>query len=266
MQLLIAMVVLIAGIGTARAQASQERTGVPQSEPPGTVLITGASRGIGLEFAREYARRGWNVLATCRNPQQATALQQIAQQHPRVTIERLDVTDFAAVDALAEKYRGTPIDVLLNNAAISAGLANETLGALRYDLFEQVLRTNTIAPLKMAEAFLEHVAASRQRKIVTVTSSQGSISELRGGRLYLYRSSKTAVNMVMANLAVDVRPRGIIVGLVAPGATDTDLMRGLPLRMRKAEDSARTMLERIEAMTLEDSGRFLSWDGRSIGW
>jgi NAD(P)-dependent dehydrogenase (short-subunit alcohol dehydrogenase family) len=250
--------------GATTASGAPPSSGKTAGAP--TVLITGASRGIGLEFARYYAAQGWNVIATARNPAEARGLQELARERGNVRVEALDVTNHAQIDALAARLRGTPIDVLLNNAAISAGLQNEAFGRFRYDLFEEVLRTNTIAPLKMAEAFVEHVAASGQKKIVTVTSSQGSIGELRDGMTYFYRSSKTAVNMLMANLAIDMRPRGIVVGLVTPGATDTDLLKGVPIPKRPAAEAARTMAERIEAMTLADSGKFLNWDGKVIPW
>ncbi|MBW7931795.1 MAG: SDR family NAD(P)-dependent oxidoreductase, partial [Gammaproteobacteria bacterium] len=141
-----------------------------------TILITGANRGIGLEFVRQSAERGWQVIATARKPAEAAELQALAAGNPRIVIEPLDVTDFDQIDALAAKYRDRPIDVLLNNAGISGSMQDQMFGRHSdWAMFERILRTNTIAPLKMAEAFLPHLLASGQKKLVNVSSSEGSI-------------------------------------------------------------------------------------------
>ena len=232
-----------------------------------TVFITGANRGIGLEFARQYAERGWNVIATARKPEQADALQALSEQYERMVIEQLDVTDFERVDVLAEQYKKTPIDVLLHNAGISGGSANQRLLDMHYDVFEQVLMVNTIAPLKISESFAPHVIASRDKKIVTVSSSEGSITLTKQPRLYFYRSSKTALNMVMANLALQLKRRGVSVGLVNPGPTDTDLMAGLPKKMlRPTSDAVSDMMRNIDGLSVETTGSFYQYDGTIIPW
>ncbi|NND36533.1 MAG: SDR family NAD(P)-dependent oxidoreductase, partial [Gammaproteobacteria bacterium] len=148
-----------------------------------TTLITGANRGLGLDFARQYAEDGWRVIACCRTPADAAELQDLAKQYDGVTIEKLDVCDRGAVDALARECAGQPIDVLLNNAGIigpipiAEHVERQQFGTMDYEVWRDVVETNTFAPLKMAEAFVEHVAASEQKKIVNISSTVGSITE-----------------------------------------------------------------------------------------
>lgn len=233
-----------------------------------TVLITGTSRGIGLELARQYAERGWNVIATARNPGSAAALQDIAREHRNVRLEALDVTDHAAIDALAAKYRGQPIDVLLNNAGISGADEMGQFGHLNYAAYDKVHATNVIGPLKMAEAFLPNVAASQQKKIINITSTEGSIGSVktRGGG-YFYRSSKAALNMVMRSLSLDLKPQGITVGLVSPGFVKDDFTKGLDLPiMITPQQSASAVIKVIDGYDLSKTGSFIRHTGEGAPW
>lgn len=232
-----------------------------------TVLITGSNRGIGFEFARQYAERGWNVIATARKPGEADALKALAAEHANVTIEQLDVTDFDRVDALAEQYAETPIDLLLHNAGIGGGSENQYFLDMQWDVWRKVLEVNTLAPMKISEAFYPHVIASRDKKIVTVSSSEGSIAGARQPRLYFYRSSKAALNMVMKNLALQLKRRGVSVGMINPGPTDTDFMAGLPKKMlRPTPDAVSDMMRNIDGLTVETTGSFYQYDGTIIPW
>ena len=233
-----------------------------------TVFITGSNRGLGLGFTQQYLERGWNVIASCRKPEQADELQELAKQYPStLTIEQLDVVDFDRVDALAGKYADTPIDILLLNAGISGGNASQMFTKMEFDVFADVLQVNTVAPLKMAEAFYEHVKSSREKKIITVSSSEGSIEQATQPRLYFYRSSKAAVNMVMKNLALQLKRRGISVAMVNPGPTDTDFMAGLPKSMlRPTEDAVSDMIRNIDGLTVDTTGAFYQYDGTIIPW
>jgi NAD(P)-dependent dehydrogenase (short-subunit alcohol dehydrogenase family) len=232
-----------------------------------TVLITGSNRGIGLEFAKQYAERGWNVIATARKPEKAEALNSLAGEHDKIIVEQLDVTDYDRVDQLAEKYVDTPIDVLLHNAGISGGSDTQMFTKMEYDVFAKVLEVNTIAPLKISEAFYPHVRASRDKKIVTVSSSEGSINGASQPRLYFYRSSKAALNMVMVNLALQLKRKGISVGMVNPGMTDTDFMAGLPKKiLRPTSDAVTDMMRNIDDLTIETTGSFYQYDGTIIPW
>ncbi len=232
-----------------------------------TVLITGSNRGIGLEFARQYAERGWHVIATARKPDSADDLKALAAQFDKVVIEQLDVTDFDRVDELAAQYAETPIDLLLLNAGISAAMDEQTFTKMNFDTFARVLEVNTIAPLKISEAFYPHVRDSRDKKIVTVSSSQGSIGSTKKPRLYFYRSSKAAVNMLMWNLSLQLERKGISVALVNPGPTDTRMMAGLPKKFLRPVDVAVTdMIRNIDGLTLETSGSFYQYDGTILPW
>ena len=236
----------------------------------GIVLITGSNRGIGLEFAKQYLERGWTVIATARKPEKAEDLKQLGIQYPdRLSIHQLDVTDNERIDELAKELEDQPIDLLLNNAGISGYIPDQIFGRLDYDSFEQVLAVNTVAPLKMAEAFYTHIKSSNLKKIVSVSSSEGSIGgayDDESGRMYFYRSSKSALNMVMVNLAFQLKSRGIAVGLVNPGPTDTDFMRGIPFPLRSTEEALTDMIENIEDIELDNTAAYLNYNGKTIDW
>jgi NAD(P)-dependent dehydrogenase (short-subunit alcohol dehydrogenase family) len=234
-----------------------------------TVLITGANRGIGLELARQYAARGWRVIGTARRPAEATELNALAAANAgRVMVEALDVMDLNAIDALARKYQGQPIDILFNNAGITGGGENQILFKnMQWELFDSVHRTNVVGPLKMAEAFLPHLQAGQQKKISNVSSSQGSIGTTRGGTLYIYRSSKAALNMVMVNLANQLKGKGIAVSMIDPGPVDTDMMKTLPKKMLRPVPTAAADLIRItDQLDLSNTGSFWTYDGTVLPW
>jgi NAD(P)-dependent dehydrogenase (short-subunit alcohol dehydrogenase family) len=235
-----------------------------------TILITGANRGIGLEFARQYAADGWRVIACCRSPLDAAELNALAQAHPTLIIEALDVRDHSAIDALGEKYSGQPVDVLLNNAGIigpvpiAEHVERQHFGSMDYALWQDVIDTNTFAPLKMTEVFADHVAASEQRKIVNISSQVSSIAEMTVPAL-AYASSKTALNRVMTIVAGQLRERGIIVALFCPGYVKTR-MDAFGYAMVEIVDSVTGLRGLIDRLTLEDTGSFTRYDDVPIGW
>lgn len=184
------------------------------------VLITGANRGLGLEFTKQYANDGWNVLACCRHPQSAMALQAIAAAHDNVKIHALDVGDFAQIDALALQLKHESIDLLLNNAGVYPA---SSFGDTNYDEWAGGFKINSMAPLKMAEAFVQHISRSQLKKIATLSSKMGSIDDNTSGENYSYRASKAAVNMVMKSLSIDLSPYGISVVTLHPGWVQTDM-------------------------------------------
>jgi NAD(P)-dependent dehydrogenase (short-subunit alcohol dehydrogenase family) len=252
-----------------------------------TVLITGSNRGIGLEFARQYAERGWRVIATCRNPEAAIDLHAIAAEYDNVKLEQLDITDHDGVDTLAEKYANSPIDVLLNNAALLGSRGDQALGHMDFDLFARILAVNTIGTLKVTEAFRPHVAASHRKRIITLGSAAGSIQMINPPPdFYAYRASKAALHLLMKNVALDVAGEGILVGLINPGLVDTrgfadigpddpvpndfkqvvELLRSGVLTLSTPEEAVGKMMVLIDRLTAEQSGVFLSADGQVMPW
>ncbi len=200
-----------------------------------TVLITGAGRGLGLELARQYLADGWQVIACARSPERCPELHALAGQankpDAQLEIVALDVTDHAAIDALAEKMRGRPIDVLLNSAGTmgagnfaAQGISFGKFGTSDFKDWDQTFRINTFGPMKMAEAFVTHVAQSEQKKIVSLTSIIGSITKNTIGGLYAYRASKAALNAVMHSMAIDLGRKYQIIAIpIHPGWVRTDM-------------------------------------------
>jgi len=227
-----------------------------------TVLITGANRGLGLEFSKQYAKAGWQVIACCRWPEEAKELQALAgRSGDQVEIHQLDVADFEEIDALALIFQGRSIDVLINNAGI---YPQSDFGNVNYEDWAEAFHINSMAPMKMAEAFVGHVAASDQKKIVTLSSKMGSLDDNTSGGSYIYRSTKTAVNMVMKSLAIDLKPKGIASTILHPGWVRTDM--GGSNGLIDAPESVAGLRRVIEALTLENSGRFVAYDGKEIPW
>jgi NAD(P)-dependent dehydrogenase (short-subunit alcohol dehydrogenase family) len=229
-----------------------------------TTLITGANRGLGLEFVRQYAAAGWRVFACCRHPHQARELREIAAgAGGRVSLHPLDVKDHGQIDRLAAELRHQPLDILLNNAGIY-GPNKMVLGHMDYQSWAEVLAVNTMAPLKLTECFVDNVAQSDRKIIACVSSEMGSIARSRSGRHYLYRSSKAALNMVVKCLDTDLKERHIIAVVLNPGWVQTDM--GGPDATLTPAESIRGMVRVIAGLKEGDSGKFLSYDGSEIPW
>ncbi|MBF0561262.1 MAG: SDR family oxidoreductase [Alphaproteobacteria bacterium] len=225
-----------------------------------SVLITGANRGIGLEFARQYAAAGWRVIATCRDPDHARSLVALG-----VEVRELDVTNTKAIQALASSLAGVSIDLLINNAGVYGNEGGEQVfGHLDAESWIRVFQINTIAAVKMAEAFLPHLLTSRRPVIANLSSKMGSIDDNTSGGVYLYRSSKAALNAVSKSLAIDLGHRGILVVVLHPGWVKTDM--GGPQALISAEVSVQGMRDVIARLTPADSGRFLSNKGDQVPW
>jgi len=234
-----------------------------------TILITGANRGLGLEFSRQYAAGGWNVIASCRQPGQAPELAKLATEFNHVNVERLDVTSDRQVLALAEKYKGQPIDVLLNNAGIYGTLEKQTLGNFDYEELKKVFDVNTIGSLRVSEAFLDNVLASNQKKIISLGGGMGtqSIGRLFGGH-YFIKMSKSAHLMAMGVLQKDREKTGLIVTMISPGRVDTQLMRdsGWTGPSISAQESAQLVIDRIDKIDASSGGKLIFYNGKIIPW
>lgn len=229
-----------------------------------TVLVTGANRGLGLEFCRQYAGDGWRVIAACRDPQGAQILNTLAASNPNIEVEALDVADFSQIDALAGKLNGQAIDILLNNAGVYGDQIGHGFGNLDYAAWQTTLNVNSIAPIKMAEAFVPHLLKGSDKLIATVSSLMGSLADNSSGGSLLYRSSKAAVNAAMHSLAIDLQPRSIGVLILHPGWVRTDM--GGPDALIDVETSVSGMRRRIAEFALPQSGSFIRYDGNIAPW
>lgn len=226
-----------------------------------TVLITGTSRGIGLAFTKQYAQDGWQVIACCRAPERALALQTLAKTHNNIQLIDLDVANFEQIDLVAAQLKNTPIDVLINNAGV---YPESSLTDTDFKDWATAFKINSMAPLRMTQAFLPNLVQGKQKKVATLSSKMGSIDDNTSGSEYIYRSSKVAVNMVMKSLSLDLAQYKIAVVILHPGWVITDM--GGPNGLIDAKTSVTGLRQVIENLSLENSGRFIGYNGQEVAW
>jgi NAD(P)-dependent dehydrogenase (short-subunit alcohol dehydrogenase family) len=264
---------VIALLGAAREAAAD------------TVLITGANSGIGLEFARQYAARGWTVIATHRRSETPKSLADLAAHNDKVRIERLDVTDLDQVRSVAQKLAGVPIDVLINNAGVYNDRSQckgddegcpgdwtvEDFGKMKYSLLDTMMAVNIKGPLIVSETFYANVKASTQKKIVAISSSNGTLTgeaKPRAGGIF-YRMTKAALNREMQIVAASTKADGVTVVMFNPGPTLTEHQEYLDGKlpgMLKTSFTVGNMIDTIGKVSLQDTGRFLRYDGVTEPW
>ncbi|MEJ0035713.1 MAG: SDR family NAD(P)-dependent oxidoreductase [Gammaproteobacteria bacterium] len=250
-----------------------------------TVMITGANSGIGLEFATQYAAKGWTVIVTHRRKEPPQTLADLDAKYPgKIRIESLDVTNVEQVRALATRMANTPIDVLINNAGVYNDRRNckaedegcpgdwttQTLGKLDYALLDTIMSVNIKGPLLVTESFLPNVKASGLKKIVAISSSNGTITgekPVRPGTIY-YRMSKAALNREMQIVAASLKDAGITVLMLNPGPTLTEHQAYLKENptMLKTSFTVGNMIKTIDKSTVKDTGQFLRYDGVPEAW
>jgi NAD(P)-dependent dehydrogenase (short-subunit alcohol dehydrogenase family) len=217
-----------------------------------SILITGASRGIGLELCRQFRDRGDDVVAVCRDP--SPALEDLGVE----IIEHIDVARDQDVEQLRYALEGRKIDVLINNAGILRG---DDVDTVDYDDMIEQFRVNTLGPLRVTRALLGNLEEGS--KVGIVSSRVGSVGDNSSGNNYGYRVSKAAVNMVGKNLSHDLKPRGIAVALLHPGFVATDMTggRGVP-----PEKAAAGLIQRIDELNLDTTGHFWHAEGEELPW
>ena len=225
-----------------------------------TIAITGASRGIGLELARQYAAAGDQVLAFCRSPQKADALNRLAAETGKVRVIGMDVADDASVKRAAAEAGDASVDVLLNVAGIS-GPSRPELEASDWAMWQESFNVMTMGPLRVLQAFLPRMQAGA--KVINITSQIAASTWPTGG-FYAYGAAKAGLNRMMRSVAIDLRDRGIIVGLVHPGWVQTDM--GGPNAEITSQESAEGIRKVTQAWTLDRSGDFLKWNGETHPW
>jgi NAD(P)-dependent dehydrogenase (short-subunit alcohol dehydrogenase family) len=230
-----------------------------------TVLITGANRGIGLEFTRQYAESGWRVFATCRHPAEAAELQAIAEHNNHVSLHRLDITRSDDMYAIAWEVGDSSIDLLLNNAGIylEPDYLGPELGAIRYDDWMRTLEVNTLGAFRLTEKLFANIKRSDKRLVAAITSHMGSIADINTPGSYYYRSSKAALNAAMQALAATLRPHNVGVLLLHPGGVKT---RMGPSQGISAEQSVNGMRRVIDEFQFQHTGSFIKYDGTAMPW
>ena len=225
------------------------------------VFISGASRGIGLEFARQYSVAGWTVHAGARDPDQATALKSL--MNTDLSIHKLDVTDHDEIAGVAASLAGTPIDLLINNAGMWIG-DDEAFGRFSDEQWMQQFRLHVLATMAMCEAFVDNVALSEKKLIVNISSGNSCFGIDRGAGLFPYDSSKAALNTVTKGLSGELNSRGITVVSITPGFVATD-MSG-PDADLTPQESISGMREVISGLDLSKTGRFIRYNGVELPW
>lgn len=236
-----------------------------------TLLITGANRGIGLEHVKQALAAGETVIATCRHPASAKELIALeSQSSDRLRIEELDVTDGESACALVGRLDGLPIDILINNAGYQGpGSWNveanfQALGTIDYEIWREILEINLLGAMRVTEALKDNVAASARRIIVMTSSDLASIARNTMGTTHPYRTSKAALNMLAAGLAVDMKDDGVTVIALSPGWTQTDM--GGPQARWTVQESVSRQRKVIAGLGAEDSGRFYNLEGEELPW
>jgi NAD(P)-dependent dehydrogenase (short-subunit alcohol dehydrogenase family) len=226
--------------------------------------ITGASRGLGLEFVRQLLNRGDTIEAGVRAPNEARQLQELARSSEgRLRLHALDIADPQSVDAFAATVgQGQPLDVLINNAGVYG--KDGALTELDYESMAQTFAVNTLGPLRLSAALLPALRRGAARRIVHITSQMGSIGDNGMGGSYAYRISKAAMNMAMRNMHVDLHREGFVTISMHPGWVQTDM--GGPQAPLRPEESVRGMINVIDRLKAEDGGRFFSYQGQELPW
>jgi NAD(P)-dependent dehydrogenase (short-subunit alcohol dehydrogenase family) len=258
---------------------------VPALAGAETVLITGANSGLGLEFTKQYAAKGWTVIATHRRREMPQTLAELVASYPKVRVETLDVTDLEQAKALAAKLAGAPIDILVNNAGVyndRSGCASgddacagsyqtQSFGQMDFALLDTIMDVNIKGPLIVSQTFYANVKASTLKKIVAISSSNGTITgELpspRPGAMF-YRMSKAALNREMQIVASSVKADGVTVVILNPGPTLTEhqeFLRGNPI-MLEMSFTVESMIDTIAKTTLAETGQFWRYDGVPEKW
>lgn len=229
-----------------------------------TIVISGANRGIGFEFTRQLSNTGHNIIACCRQPENATDLLNLSQENKNVQIFPLDVCNEKSIKALQASVKNQPIDWLINNAGIS-GESGVTIGNIDAENFLRVLHTNCVGAIQLADALLDNLVKSTDKLVVNITSRMGSISDNTSGHSYAYRSSKAALNAVMRSFAIDVQDLGVNVILIHPGWVKTNM--GGEGGLLTTEESVSAMLKVIEQnRKTAHAETILRFDGEVIAW
>lgn len=228
-----------------------------------SVVISGCSRGIGLELATQYAQSGWQVIATARNLGRCSELNELTGKHSNVQAYQLDVSCDDSIGAFIGELAERPVDLLINNAGIY-GTGGSELGRLNREAWRDVLEVNTLSPLMLTQALLPNLEAGKLKTVGMMSSKVGSIAENSSGGSYYYRSSKTALNQVVKSLSIDLAPQGINVVALHPGWVLTEM--GGPNALIETQQSVQGIRRVLAQINAENTGIFFSYDRQHIPW
>ncbi len=226
-----------------------------------TVVVTGANRGLGLQWVRKLGPNSERIIATCRDPESANELNELAEQY-RVDVQSMDVTSEEDIEALVELLDGDSIDLLINNAGVMGPA--DSGGFSDLDGWRDTFEANTLAPIHLSQRLAAHVAASDRKLIANITSKMGSITDNSSGGRIIYRSSKAALNAATRSFSLDHAEQGIVTLLLHPGWVQTDM--GGPNGLIDTETSIRGMAAVLDRADGDMNGGFFNYDGQSIPW
>jgi NAD(P)-dependent dehydrogenase (short-subunit alcohol dehydrogenase family) len=249
---LLTTLVAIANLLPAISTADEATAGTT-----GTVLVTGANRGLGLEFARQYKEAGWQVIGTARDPDSAPELRALGAR-----VVELDVASQASVDRLAAALAGEPIDLLINNAGIFPRVGK--IEEIDFEDYQRTLAVNTLGPVRVTRALLPNLRQGKLKIVAGLSSNLGSIAENENGNFYGYRESKAALNMFTKTLAAELGPEGFTCIVLTPGWVQTDM--GGPNAPLEPADSIAGMKAVLDRLTPADNGTFWSYNGNQMPW
>ena len=228
-----------------------------------SVLITGANRGLGFGFVKSFLAKNINVICTTRNISGSKELLECKKNYPdNLEILELDLLEKKSENILSDLLSDKPIDIFINNAGV--GNSNQRFGVVSSKPWLDVLKVNLIVPLTLTQSIIENIKKGSEKKIYFLSSQLGSIGDNTSGGMYIYRSSKTALNQVVKSLSVDLKPMGITVISLHPGWVKTDM--GGPNAPVQIDESIKGMMQVIDKTDIRDTGRFLNYDGKELPW
>ncbi len=228
-----------------------------------TILVTGANRGLGIEFVEQYLNEGNEVIATYRNENSSMDLIEMGNERSNLKLLQLDVSSNKSLNSFAENLGDSPIDIFINNAGVY-GPRNSSFGNVDEENWIPAIKINAIAPILLTQLIIKNIRSGADKKLIYITSKMGSIDDNKGGGAYVYRSSKTALNAVVKSLSVDLENEGMTVALIHPGWVKTDM--GGPNALIDKDTSVRGMTEVISNLDISSTGNFYNYDGSIIPW
>ena len=228
-----------------------------------TILVTGANRGLGIEFVEQYLNEGNEVIATYRNENSSMDLIEMGNERSNLKLLQLDVSSKKSLNSFAENLGDSPIDIFINNAGVY-GPRNSSFGNVDEENWIHAIKINAIAPILLTQLIIKNIRLGADKKLIYITSKMGSIDDNKGGGAYVYRSSKTALNAVVKSLSVDLENEGMTVSLIHPGWVKTDM--GGPNALIDKDTSVRGMTEVISNLDISSTGNFYNYDGSIIPW